>query len=250
MSAPVPRLRMFAGPNGSGKSTIKSLLPPALLGVYVNPDEIEHEVRCRDFLDVTAYGVRTTESEITAFFLTSTLLEKADLLNEADGLRFSDGKLSFHEVIVNAYFASVAADFLRRKLLEQRISFSFETVMSSPDKVALLETAQGLGYRTYLYYIATDDPAINVSRVQARVRLGGHDVPKDKIISRYERSLDLLLPAIRHTSRAFIFDNSRHHQEKLLIAEITESTEIETKTDSLPAWFRRAVLEKLGAAPG
>lgn len=30
-----PRLRMFAGPNGSGKSTIKKVLPPELLGVYL-----------------------------------------------------------------------------------------------------------------------------------------------------------------------------------------------------------------------
>ncbi len=35
----VPRLRMFAGPNGSGKSTIKSVVPPELLGVYLNPDD-------------------------------------------------------------------------------------------------------------------------------------------------------------------------------------------------------------------
>ena len=36
----VSRLRMFAGPNGSGKSTMKAELPPELLGVYVNPDEL------------------------------------------------------------------------------------------------------------------------------------------------------------------------------------------------------------------
>ena len=43
MSPQTPRLRMFAGPNGSGKSTVKDLsnLPPKLLGVYVNPDELE-----------------------------------------------------------------------------------------------------------------------------------------------------------------------------------------------------------------
>ena len=40
----VSRLRMFAGPNGSGKSTIKSVLQPELLGVYINPDEIEAEL--------------------------------------------------------------------------------------------------------------------------------------------------------------------------------------------------------------
>lgn len=41
MSATTPRLRMFAGPNGSGKSVLKSYLPQELLGVYLNPDEVE-----------------------------------------------------------------------------------------------------------------------------------------------------------------------------------------------------------------
>lgn len=39
-----PRLRMFAGPNGSGKSTIKGMVPTELLGVYLNPDEIQKEI--------------------------------------------------------------------------------------------------------------------------------------------------------------------------------------------------------------
>jgi predicted ABC-type ATPase len=42
-------MRMFAGPNGSGKSTLKSYLPSVLLGVYLNPDEIESEARSRVF---------------------------------------------------------------------------------------------------------------------------------------------------------------------------------------------------------
>lgn len=40
----IPRLRMFAGPNGSGKSTIKSMVPDGLLGVYLNPDEIQQDI--------------------------------------------------------------------------------------------------------------------------------------------------------------------------------------------------------------
>jgi predicted ABC-type ATPase len=126
---------MFAGPNGSGKSTIKSVLPPELLGVYVNPDEIEKEIREHDFLNVAAYGVETTAEEILPFFTNSTLLLKSGMDEDAENLRFTDGKLSFFEVLVNAYFASVAADFLRQKLLEKQVSFSFETVMSAPDKV-------------------------------------------------------------------------------------------------------------------
>ena len=48
MSDSIPRLRMFAGPNGSGKSTLKLYLDPHLLGIYLNPDEIEQETRAMD----------------------------------------------------------------------------------------------------------------------------------------------------------------------------------------------------------
>jgi predicted kinase len=51
-----PRLRMFAGPNGSGKSTMKSVLKPQLLGVYVNPDDIERELHLEGCLNLRSYG--------------------------------------------------------------------------------------------------------------------------------------------------------------------------------------------------
>ena len=169
----IPRLRMFAGPNGSGKSTINAVIRPELLGVYINPDEIEKEIRERDFLELKSFQVDTTAAEILAFFNASVLLSQAGLLDEAACLRFSDDKLSFFEVSVNSYFASVAADFIRHKLLERGISFTFETVMSSADKLHFLQKAQQRGFRTYLYFVATDDPIINISRVRNRVRLGG-----------------------------------------------------------------------------
>lgn len=238
-------MRVFAGPNGSGKSTLKSVLPSQLLGLYLNPDEIENEIRGCGFLDVRARNIDTPAEEVLLFFRGSSFLVKVGLSDAAGRLTFADGKLAFSGVSVNAYFASVAADFLRRKLLEKGANFTFETVMSSEDKVALLQRAQELGYRTYLYYIATDDPEINVSRVRSRVGLGGHSVPEDKIVSRYHRSLDLLFEAIRHTNRAYIFDNSSNGQTRTWLAEITEGRELEMKVDQMPAWFKRAVWDKI-----
>ena len=49
---------------------------------------------------------------------------------------------------------------------------------------------------SYLYYIATSDPYINISRVKNRVILKGHDVPEDKITNRYYRSLGFLKEAV------------------------------------------------------
>jgi predicted kinase len=68
MSRATPRMRMFAGPNGSGKSTIKGVIEPELLGVYINPDEIEKEIANFGFLDLSWYGVVTTADEVLPFF--------------------------------------------------------------------------------------------------------------------------------------------------------------------------------------
>ena len=237
---------MFAGPNGSGKSTLKSYLPAALLGAYLNPDEIEQEIRQQGFLDLHVYGVVTTADEVLAFFRNSAFLRSEGFGAAAHHLHFAGSRLSFEKVEVNSYLASVTVDFIRQKLLAQKVSFTIETVMSHPSKVALLSQAQAAGYRTYLYFVATDDPAINVSRVRNRVKLGGHSVPEDRIEKRYHRSLDLLMEAIHHTNRAYLFDNSGDNADRknTWLAEITDGQVLELKTDQIPAWFKRAVLDK------
>jgi predicted ABC-type ATPase len=115
--------------------------------------------------------------------------------------------------------------------------------MSSADKVLFLQKAQQRGFRTYLYFVATEDPIINISRVRNRVRLGGHPVPDDKVISRYARSLGLLLDAIQYTDRAYIFDNSG--PSKIWLAEVTDGKTLTLKSDRMPAWFKTAVWDKM-----
>ena len=247
MIAATPRMRMFAGPNGSGKSTLKDCLPEALLGVYLNPDDIEREIRNRGYLDFSRYGLECTAEEVLPFFRDSTFLAHAGLSETSRELSFSQGRLDFSKVAVNSYLASVTVRFLQSQLLAHGRSFTFETVMSHPEKVELLATAQAMGYRTYLYFVATDDPSINVSRVRNRVLLGGHPVPENRIVARYGRSLELLKDAIRHTHRAYIFDNSGDSTDRkhTWLAEITDGRLLELKTERIPAWFRRAVLDKV-----
>jgi predicted ABC-type ATPase len=238
---------MFAGPNGSGKSTLKTLLPPELLGVYLNPDEIEAQIRQKGIVNLEDFGVVNSpnlDASILNFFHHSDFLKSQGFSSAAEQLSVANGKLDFSRIEMNSYFASVTTDCLRRQLLKQRTSFTFETVMSSRDKVTLLEEAQELGYRTYLYFIATDDPLINISRVRNRVKQGGHSVPEDKVVARYTRSLELLTDAICRTNRAYIFDNSSHNQDRTWLAEITDGQALEIKADQIPAWFTNAVLKK------
>lgn len=243
-----PRLRMFAGPNGSGKSTVKSyvgeFIGEGLFGYYINPDEFEKAIRESFFLDFSSFNLEVEAKEVLDFFRNSVWLKNVGLATEAAKLDFKNNKLDFSQTKINSYLASVASDFIRQKLLLSQQDFTFETVMSSPDKVKFLAQAQKMGYRTYLYYVATKAFEINVSRVENRVRKGGHNVPTEKITSRYRRSLELLWEAVKSSNRAYIFDNSGDKAE--LIAEITDAERIEIKNDTVPAWFKKYVLDKIG----
>lgn len=65
-------------------------------------------------------------------------------------------------------------------------------------------------------------------------------------VSRYHRSLDLLSEAIKHTSRACIFDNSTDSADRQLVwvAEITDGQTLKLKTNHITLWVKRAVLDK------
>jgi predicted ABC-type ATPase len=185
------------------------MINPELLGVYVNPDEIEKKILEHKILDLRSYGIVTTQEELLNFLKTSTLLKENEAVDSTNQLRFIEGKLNFENSKANPYFPSVISDFIHNKLISSSQSFTFETVMSFPGKIDLLQKAQNAGYRTYLYYIATEDSDINISRVHHRIKMGGHSVPENKIRTRYQKSLDLLMDAIQVTNRAYIFDNSR-----------------------------------------
>lgn len=238
---------MFAGPNGSGKSTFNRLVPAHLLGKYINPDDIERGVRETKYFDLAPYGISSQKSKLIDFLREHPVLKKSEnSLSKIDLITIEGERLNFSEVEIDSYVASALSDFVRHSLIAEGISFTFETVMSSKDKVDLLKSARAAGYRVYVYYVATVDPEINIARVRYRVTQGGHYVPPEKVRERYGRSLSLLSDAIIASNRAYIFDNSDEGQQELtLIAEITEGEEIEIKTDSQPPWFKTYVIDKL-----
>ncbi len=104
--------------------------------------------------------------------------------------------------------AAQLAEKQREEHMEQMREFCFETVLSTERNLKLLERAKEKGYFIRCYYILTADPMINVWRVKARVESGGHDVPKEKIITRYDRALALVKNLIKVCDICHIYDNS------------------------------------------
>ncbi len=238
-------MRVFAGPNGSGKSTLQSLLPRNLLGFYINADDIEAKLRSEGLADLSSYGVNEPLVHIREFLLNSPLFSKAGGdINPTDDFSVDGSRVYIAARLRNSYAAAALAEFVREELIQSRVSFTFETVMSHQSKVEFMGQAKAAGFRVYLYFIATANPRINIARVKSRVQSGGHDVPVDKIFDRYGKSLNLLYDAIRNSNRAYIFDNSANAEEMMWIAECTDGKDIVLRMETVPDWFTRHVLDR------
>lgn len=236
-----PRLRMLAGPNGSGKSTLAAQLSSDYavnLYRFVNADLLFAEVVQSHR---TACPFSIDNAELVEFVAQSTYpreykrpFESGEIyIDEEDYLHFSANG-------INSYSVAIVADFFKEQYLKHRISFSFETVFSHPAKIDILRRAQAAGFKTYMYFVATENPVINVNRIKERVALGGHDVPEEKTRSRYLRCMEQVRYALPYLNRAYFFDNST--EQSIYLAEYESEVGFSLHSELLPSWFRRFVL--------
>jgi len=104
--------------------------------------------------------------------------------------------------------AAQKAESLRKKLVDKKADFTFETVLSTDRHLTFLQKAKENGYEVQCIYVLTCDSDINAARVRSRILEGGHEVPEDKIHSRYVKALELLPQLIYICDKILIFDNS------------------------------------------
>jgi predicted ABC-type ATPase len=139
---------------------------------------------------------------------------------------------------VAAYEAARAADLVRADLIERGISFCMETVFSDPEgaKVEFLRDAQQRGYTVMLIFIGLDDSDLSLGRVVRRVQKGGHDVPDDKLRSRFPRTLANLANALTFVDYAMVYDNSSGEEPYRLVAELQKGDVVRRGTTQ-PDWW-------------
>lgn len=218
----MPRIRLIAGPNGAGKTTLlRTLVQQKVpVGQYINPDDIARHI---DFSGI----LRRVRNET------------------GDKTKWPSVSRDFSDVYA-ALLAQAVALGLRKDWLGHQLSLTYESVMSHESHLAFVDEAVEAGFEPYLYYICTSSPELHKARVRQRVKLGGHNVPEDKIETRYRRSLELLKQMAQKCRRVYFFDNSG--KEYLHFAEITPDGHLDIFERQFekakPIWFVKHLLKK------
>jgi predicted ABC-type ATPase len=73
------------------------------------------------------------------------------------------------------------------RLAQSGTDFTFETTLSGVAHVARLNRWKAMGYRIEIIYLTLPSPRIALNRIAARVRQGGHNVPKREVLRRFAR---------------------------------------------------------------
>ncbi len=101
-------------------------------------------------------------------------------------------------------------------LLKEGETFAFETTLATRSYVNLIQRAQKRGYFVTLLFFSLSTPEQAVARVAKRVSLGGHNIPTDVIMRRYDAGLQnffqLYTPICDYWT---LYDNSTIPGEKI-----------------------------------
>ena len=95
------------------------------------------------------------------------------------------------------------------RLSAARKDFAFESTLSGRTYVSRLELLKAAGYHLEIVYLRVASPRLVLKRIAARVRQGGHTVPKADVLRRFKRSQQNFETVYRPLADAWaVYENS------------------------------------------
>ena len=99
-----------------------------------------------------------------------------------------------------------------------KIDFAFESTLAARHFARFLRDCRSSGYRLNLIYFWLQSPELALERVHRRVASGGHNIPEDVVLRRYERGrINLTQLYLPLCDTWVVYDNSG--DEPHLVAE-------------------------------
>jgi predicted ABC-type ATPase len=101
--------------------------------------------------------------------------------------------------------------------LAQGETFSFESTLSGRTWVKLLTEAKMKGYEITIYFLYLKKVKDNLKRIEKRVKMGGHPIPKESVLRRHPRCFNNFWNLYRPLcDNWFILDNSRNKPMRVM----------------------------------
>ena len=159
------------------------------------------------------------KTSITNKILQHDWVENCEYINPDNIAKDIFGDWNSDEAVLKAAKLSTQ---MREDFIANGKSLIFETVLSANDKIDFIKRAKQKGYFIRLFFVGTESPTINASRIAQRVMEGGHDVPITKIISRYSKSISNCCVVCKIIDRAYLYDNSVEFEEPKLLFRVID----------------------------
>jgi len=123
--------------------------------------------------------------------------------------------------------------------MAKKVSFAMETVFSDwridPEtgqilsKINKIHELQKEGYFVVLLFVGLADVQYSITRVESRVRnkkTPGHDVPIDKLISRFPRTQKAIRHAVTEADASVLVDNSRTPDKAFTVCRVQTKNDV------------------------
>lgn len=126
-----------------------------------------------------------------------------------------------------------AAIAMQERYIAEGISFTQETTLSGHRPLRMVKQAKEAGYYVRLFYVGISSAEEAIKRIANRVAKGGHDIPTEDVIRRFNARFDALSKVLDYCDEAVFFDNENGFVE---VARY-ENGELIPVGEYRPAWL-------------
>lgn len=142
---------------------------------------------------------KSTFRDYSGIDITNFTIIDPDKIQKIDGLNeLQAGKKAIH---------------LFNDCLASNKDFILESTLAGKYALKKIEETKQSGYQIESYFIGLENKDLHIQRVKNRVKEGGHDIPNDVVIRRFDKSIGNLPDLIKLSNKTTIVDNSDFKQK-------------------------------------
>ncbi len=149
------------------------------------------------------------------------------------GMVIDVDKMTAEQFDGDEYEGGKAAIAKIEQCLASGVNFTQESTLAGGYVKKVAQAAKTAGYTIRMYYVGIDTIQESIRRVQNRVELGGHNIPRQHIERRFGRRFTSLIKILPYCNEAVFFDNRNGFLE---VAEYRNG-EIVPRGRYSPAWL-------------